>query len=186
MLWLLAALDGGWFGSTPGMMMLGLVVAVPVRLVFDTGFVSVLAISVVVGLVHPLLKGKEYREEARRRQRQARLREPEQEQLAKEQEVRSYRPSRQDSDIERAVPTRPHELRAMLYEEYLQSPHWKRRREDKLRAAGRRCQVCNRGSGILDVHHRTYERLGEELDEDLTVLCRDCHSVFHDHRRLSR
>jgi len=116
MLWLLAALDGGWFGSTPGMM-LGLVVAVPVRLVFDTGFVSVLGISVVVGLVHPLLKGKVYREEARRRQREARLREPEQEQLAKEQEVRSYRPSRQDSDIERVVPTRPHELRAMLYEE---------------------------------------------------------------------
>jgi hypothetical protein len=117
MLWLLAALDGGWFGSTPGMMMLGLVVAVPVRLVFDTGFVSVLGISVVVGLVHPLLKGRVYREEARRRQREARLREPEQEQLAKEQEVRSYRPSRQDSDIERVVPTRPHELRAMLYEE---------------------------------------------------------------------
>jgi hypothetical protein len=69
------------------------------------------------------------------------------------------------------------------YEEYLQTPYWKRRREDKLRAVGRTCQLCNRGSVTLDVHHRTYERLGNELDEDLTVLCRDCHSIYH---RLGR
>jgi hypothetical protein len=69
------------------------------------------------------------------------------------------------------------------YKEYLQTPYWKRRREDKLRAVGRRCQLCNRGSVTLDVHHRTYERLGNELDEDLTVLCRDCHSIYH---RLGR
>jgi len=77
-------------------------------------------------------------------------------------------------------------LRAMPYEEYLQTPHWKRRREDRLRAAGRRCQLCNRGSGTLNVHHRTYERLGEELDGDLIVLCRSCHSTFHEHHRLER
>ncbi len=75
---------------------------------------------------------------------------------------------------------------AMPYEEYLQTPHWKRRREDKLRAVGRRCQVCNSASSTLYVHHRTYERLGQELDEDLTVLCRACHSTFHEHRRLDR
>jgi hypothetical protein len=77
-------------------------------------------------------------------------------------------------------------LRAMPYEEYLQTPHWKRRREDRLRASGRRCQLCNRGSVTLNVHHRTYERLGEELDGDLIVLCRTCHSTFHEHRRLER
>ena len=74
----------------------------------------------------------------------------------------------------------------MPYKEYLQSPHWKRRREDKLRAAGRRCQVCNRDSGTLDIHHKTYQRLGQELDGDLIVLCRACHSVLHEHRRLGR
>ena len=76
--------------------------------------------------------------------------------------------------------------RAMPYKEYLQTPHWKGKREDKLRAVGYRCQVCNRGVGTLDVHHRTYERLGQELDEDLTVLCRACHSIFHEQRRLNR
>ncbi len=74
----------------------------------------------------------------------------------------------------------------MPYKEYLQTPYWKRRREDKLRAAGHRCQLCNRGSVPLNVHHRTYERLGEELDEDLTVLCRECHHTFHEHRKLGR
>jgi hypothetical protein len=48
---------------------------------------------------------------------------------------------------------------------------------------GHRCQVCNRGLGTLDVHHRTYERRGQELDEDLTVLCRACHGIFHEQRR---
>jgi hypothetical protein len=76
------------------------------------------------------------------------------------------------------------ELRAMPYKEYLQTPHWKRRREDKLRVAGRSCQLCNRSSVVLNVHHRTYERLGEELDGDLIVLCRACHSTFHEHRQL--
>jgi hypothetical protein len=75
------------------------------------------------------------------------------------------------------------ELRAMPYEEYLQTPHWKRKREERLRAVGYRCQLCNRPASkvILDVHHRTYERRGEERDEDLTVLCRECHYRHHEH-----
>jgi len=39
--------------------------------------------------------------------------------------------------------TRP--LRAMPYREYLQTSQWKSKREEKLRAAGYRCQVCNSG-----------------------------------------
>lgn len=76
--------------------------------------------------------------------------------------------------------------RAMPYEEYLQTPHWKRLREEKLRNVGYRCQLCGRRARILEVHHCTYERLGQELDTDLTVLCRACHSTFHKHRRLGR
>jgi hypothetical protein len=32
----------------------------------------------------------------------------------------------------------------------------------------------------LDVHHRTYERVGQEQLRDLIVLCRTCHSRYHD------
>jgi 5-methylcytosine-specific restriction endonuclease McrA len=72
------------------------------------------------------------------------------------------------------------------YEEYLLAPYWKHRRGEKLRTVGYRCQVCNSRSPPLDVHHRTYDRLGKELDEDLTVLCRNCHSNFHKDSRLRR
>jgi len=64
------------------------------------------------------------------------------------------------------------------YLAYLSSPAWKTRAADARRRAGRRCQLCNR-TGELHVHHRTYERLGHELDEDLIVLCSRCHNRFH-------
>lgn len=63
-------------------------------------------------------------------------------------------------------------------EVYLRSEHWLRTRREALARADRRCQVCN-GQQSLDVHHRTYERLGAELPTDLTVLCRRCHDLFH-------
>lgn len=76
-------------------------------------------------------------------------------------------------------------LRAMPYAEYLRSPEWRERRQVALEAAGHRCQVCN-APGPLDVHHRTYERLGAEDAGDLFVLCRTCHDLFHRNGRLAR
>jgi 5-methylcytosine-specific restriction endonuclease McrA len=63
-------------------------------------------------------------------------------------------------------------------EVYLRSDHWRQMRAAALDRADNRCQVCN-GADALDVHHRTYERLGAELPGDLTVLCRRCHGLFH-------
>ena len=73
----------------------------------------------------------------------------------------------------------------MPYREYLQTPHWRRRGEEKLRR-GPQVPAMQSWLGSLNVHHRTYEMLGEELDEDLTVLCCDCPNTFHEHRRLGR
>ena len=70
------------------------------------------------------------------------------------------------------------ELRRMGYREYLQTPEWQERREQHLRSARYRCQVCNSDSG-LNVHHRSYDRRGEEAWADLIVLCRVCHKTFH-------
>lgn len=64
------------------------------------------------------------------------------------------------------------------YVTYLASGHWRDTREAALERAGRRCQLCN-GAKRLDVHHRTYERVGAEHPGDLTVLCRGCHEHFH-------
>lgn len=70
------------------------------------------------------------------------------------------------------------ELRSMPYGEYLRTPEWRIRRDMRRELAGNRCELCN-GDKSLHVHHRTYERRGEERLADLIVLCADCHSKFH-------
>ena len=69
------------------------------------------------------------------------------------------------------------------YDDYLQSPAWQQQRREAIQRAGGRCQVCN-SSGPLEVHHRTYQRLGREAPGDLTVLCRACHARFHEGGRM--
>ena len=71
----------------------------------------------------------------------------------------------------------------LTYSEYIQSDGWKVRRLRALALAKNHCQVC-RATTHLDVHHNTYERLGHEADDDLFVLCRSCHDLFHNDGRL--
>lgn len=85
---------------------------------------------------------------------------------------------------DKAEKTLPSELKSMAYEEYLKTPEWQERRKKALANAKHRCQVCN-SKDNLNVHHRTYERLGEELPSDLTVLCYECHGLFHSNRNLA-
>jgi hypothetical protein len=72
------------------------------------------------------------------------------------------------------------------YADYLATDEWKARAAAAKERAGNRCQVCNGEDEMLDTHHRTYERLGNEDEMDLFVLCRTCHSLFHDNGRLAR
>lgn len=64
------------------------------------------------------------------------------------------------------------------YEGYLNTEHWHTMRRLALDAAEERCQLCY-SPQRLQVHHRTYERLGRERLADLTVLCDSCHEAFH-------
>lgn len=68
----------------------------------------------------------------------------------------------------------------MSYIDYLQTEAWAVRRQMAIDAAGGRCQLCNTDGLPLEVHHRTYERLGFEHPMDLTVLCEKCHRKHHD------
>jgi hypothetical protein len=78
------------------------------------------------------------------------------------------------------------------YQAYLQSVWWWERREQRLKVAGGQCEfrsekhydgkhvyLGNRCTETkrLDVHHKHYESLGAEKDEDLAVLCRKHHLV---------
>lgn len=64
------------------------------------------------------------------------------------------------------------------YTEYLKSPYWRAIRRRALIRAGHLCQWCG-SAQLLQVHHRTYDRLGHEQPDDLTVLCDPCHSTHH-------
>ena len=71
----------------------------------------------------------------------------------------------------------PSEMRRR-YEAYSNSAKWRRRRQRAIERAGYRCEKCGVSAQEerLEVHHLTYERLGSERDEDLSVLCHACHA----------
>lgn len=71
------------------------------------------------------------------------------------------------------------------YYTYINSPEWQERAYQAKIDADYHCQVCY-GTKDLHAHHRTYIRLGHELPSDLTVLCADCHELFHKNRKLWR
>lgn len=75
--------------------------------------------------------------------------------------------------------------RADKYYEYLNSLEWFEKKSLKLEEVGYRCQLCNSPFN-LDVHHRTYVRVPNEPLTDLTVLCRGCHSRFHQNGRTGK
>lgn len=65
------------------------------------------------------------------------------------------------------------------YKNYLMTKHWQNRRLGVLKDAKYKCQLCS-GKDELHVHHNTYKNIGNEKKEDLIVLCKMCHSKFHD------
>jgi len=65
------------------------------------------------------------------------------------------------------------------YERYLKTDKWAKVREQALARFDWRCATCH-SEEHLQVHHRTYERVGCEYLTDLTVLCRYCHRALHD------
>ena len=71
------------------------------------------------------------------------------------------------------------------YTAYLKSEQWRARAFVCKQRAGNLCRLCNSPDN-LEAHHRTYINRGSEMVGDLTCLCRDCHSLFHEHRELRR
>lgn len=65
------------------------------------------------------------------------------------------------------------------YHSYISSIKWKVKRNDAIKRAGYKCQGCglSKWSVELEVHHKTYKNFGNELDDDLEVLCPDCHKI---------
>lgn len=64
------------------------------------------------------------------------------------------------------------------HQEYINSPKWKAKRQMVLERDNFRCRKCGTGKN-LDVHHITYENIGNEPLDDLVTLCRNCHEEVH-------
>lgn len=64
------------------------------------------------------------------------------------------------------------------YDSYIASHRWTSRRREYFSRHPKRCFVCE-DEGIIFLHHRTYERIGCELDDDLIPLCGRCHKLAH-------
>lgn len=64
--------------------------------------------------------------------------------------------------------------------QFLSTPYWTAIAAKKKIKAHYCCELCN-SQKLLNVHHKTYEHHGYELDNmnDLIVLCSDCHKKFH-------
>jgi hypothetical protein len=71
------------------------------------------------------------------------------------------------------------ELGFASYGDYLKSERWQRRRTAYAESHPAVCRHCDRPAD--DLHHVTYERVGQELDEDLAWLCRTHHGELHEY-----
>lgn len=64
------------------------------------------------------------------------------------------------------------------YEEYMRSKLWEIRRKEYLE--GRKiCELCNK-KGNLQIHHKSYENLGNERRKELLFICSKCHHKIHE------
>lgn len=64
------------------------------------------------------------------------------------------------------------------YDTYLQTPEWETRRKAVMARARNTCEGCQ-AADATQVHHLTYERVGNEMLFDLVAVCDDCHAQIH-------
>jgi 5-methylcytosine-specific restriction endonuclease McrA len=61
-----------------------------------------------------------------------------------------------------------------IYNARIKSAQWKNMKRDLIRMRSQKCEKCGSCTS-LQLHHKTYERLGKELMSDLELLCFSCH-----------
>jgi 5-methylcytosine-specific restriction endonuclease McrA len=72
------------------------------------------------------------------------------------------------------------------YLERINSPEWRELKERLILKRGNCCQQCGKERKTLHLHHVTYERLGNERDSDLILLCAGCHALADTLRTVIR
>ena len=69
--------------------------------------------------------------------------------------------------------------RQKQHRKFIESQEWETIRQRIYKKRGKKCEICLSDKNI-QVHHLTYERFGgDELDEDLIILCAKHHMKSH-------
>ena len=69
------------------------------------------------------------------------------------------------------------------YRERLKSRAWKQLRQQMI-ASANGCERCFLITDRLELHHKHYETLGREREQDLEVLCEACHKQADQQRAM--
>lgn len=72
-----------------------------------------------------------------------------------------------------------------FYTQYINSRDWQLKRREVLKRDNHQCQTCLNTEN-LEIHHKTYERLGDENLDDLITLCTHCHEAITSSIRFRR
>lgn len=76
--------------------------------------------------------------------------------------------------------------RRRRYQKSIKTLRFKKLRAKVLERDNHTCQVCHAGGrpgNELEVHHKTYDRLGREDMDDLVTVHSSCHGRLHDELR---
>jgi len=69
------------------------------------------------------------------------------------------------------------------YQAHIRSSYWRWLRDIVGEVVGWRCERCGLSGHDFDLHHKTYERFGEERSGDVEYLCKGCHRQADQERR---
>jgi 5-methylcytosine-specific restriction endonuclease McrA len=74
-----------------------------------------------------------------------------------------------------------HRSHRSYYRWVLKSRRWRKLRRLAYERSHGRCVRCGRRKslGVLQLHHKTYKKLGKERLSEVELLCDDCHRVQH-------
>lgn len=80
---------------------------------------------------------------------------------------------------QKKIKQKPKVIIPKKYKKYIKSGFWKQRKKHFYQRNKKQCQACDSIKNV-DLHHLLYKEYGNEKDEHLVALCRDCHQEFHD------
>lgn len=73
------------------------------------------------------------------------------------------------------------------YNKYLTSKKWHKKRLEIAKLHNYKCEICKKYTpSHFHIHHKTYEHLGNERNNELMFLCEECHVKLHYQQNIAK